>query len=111
MVTHKAMNVLKSDFVLKRVCVIDMTHRKLLLKKSIKSKPKETFDLNKLSWVDANITDEFVTGYRHIFQSVNIDVSFRSHFTAVHTFIYPMAIGLQNGEMHLIWFESEEKRA
>ena len=65
-----------------------------------------------MSWVDSTLTHKFKAGYQDLFNKDNVSAKFSNpdEFTPVNAFKHPLAFGLQDGEMHLLWFEEEVER-
>lgn len=68
--------------------------------------------MDQISWVDARLTHKFKEGFQDVFNKDNVSVKFDvpDEFTSVKTFKYPLVFGIQDGEIHILWFETEHER-
>ena len=116
--TSQMISYLQTDYIYKRFYTLDTNARQLHISKSSGGKMKKPFDLNQLSWIDDTLTCRFIEGYRYILNEEGIDLSltydsFSSgdvKFT-VRDYLYPIVLSFFDGEICLLWFESQEEKA
>ena len=116
--TSQMIGYLQTDYLFKRFYILDINARQLHISKSSNSKVKKPFDLNQLSWIDDTLTYRFIEGFRYILREEGVDMSLSSDSFCfndvkhnVQTYLYPLVLSFFDGDMCLLWFESQEEKA
>ena len=72
---------------------------------------RKSHDLSSLWWIDVSLTDEFDEGFQSIFKLSDIKLcSPNGNFAAVKEFKFPLVLGMDDGNMMILWFEFEWER-
>lgn len=98
------------SFAIQRYYRLKISEKKLEIGKNQDDLQQKSLDLNKLSWVDSNLTPKYKPGHKSEMAKNGIQFLQEEKFSDVGDFIYPIALSFTDGYFTLLWLEREKER-
>ena len=110
MKTTKSLGKLQNDYFYQRDFILDLEGRTLKIMKNHLGVAKESYDLNKVTWVDTTKTQHLWKGYRYLTKNEKVPLMFSDSLSGIKSFVHPLAVHFEDCDMVLLWFKTEEER-
>ena len=98
------------SFAIQRYYRLKISEKKLEIGKDQNDLEHKALDLNKLSWIDSNLTPKYKPGYKKEMEKNGIQFLQEEKFSDVGEFIYPIALSFTDGYFTILWLEREKER-